>query len=278
MLIMIYRITLLITLILPFCVTAQNKTSYQAGTDSYSVFNLYNSEVFGAYPFQLTASGELQLMNGQQLLLMGTVKHQRLNGSWVSFYPLAQKLDEGNLVKGVPDGTWKTWFPNGQLKSLRHYSADLFFKVKEDIELNHPKISRFVLTERYKKEGEKILQVLSAGYSFRVPKKSPPSDLEMLVNQNGQLSFGYHPPFVNMLHHGLYVNYFENGNVQDSGYYKEGLRNGLWFHYLTDGTFWKGLYKNGNRINDWKYYSPEGKLLLFIHYNYRGEEEYRKKF
>lgn len=272
-----YRHLTLLTFLLPLCVAAQNKTELTATVEPVPAFTVFTNDVFGAYPFQLPASGDLQLLREQSLLLQANVKNHRLHGAWISFYPQAQKMDEGMLVKGVPDGAWKTWYPNGQLKSVRSYDADLFFKIQADIDLNHPKISRFIISDRYKKEGKKVLQVLSAYYSFRIHQKIIPADLALLVAQNQQEPADYHPPFKNALHHGLYMNYYENGAVQDSGYYNQGLRNGLWEHHLADGTFWRGLYKNGTRINDWKYYSSNGKLLLFIHYNQTGEELYMKK-
>lgn len=264
--------------LLPLCVAAQYKTALSASAEPAPVFTVFTNEVFGAYPFQLPASGDLQVIQEQRFLFMANVKNHRLHGAWLSFYPQAQKLDEGIMVKGVPDGVWKTWYPNGQLKSVRNYNADLFFKVQSDIDLNHPKISRFVLSDRYKKEGKKVLQVLSANYSFRIHQKSIPADLALLVSQNQQQPFDYHPPFKNALHHGLYMNYFESGALQDSGYYNQGLRSGLWEHHLENGTYWRGLYKNGIRINDWKYYSSEGKLLLFIVYDEKGSELRRKQF
>lgn len=263
--------------LLPFGLAAQNKTELTTTVEPAAAFTVFTNEVFGAYPFQLPASGDLQLVREQSMLLQANVKNHRLHGAWASYYPQSQKMDEGMLVKGVPDGAWKTWYPNGQLKSVRSYNADLFFKIQADIDLNHPKISRFILSERYKKEGKKVLQVLSANYSFRIHQKTIPADLALLVAQNQQQPAHYHPPFKNALHHGLYMNYYENGAVQDSGYYNQGLRNGLWEHHLADGTFWRGLYKNGTRINDWKYYTAEGKVQLFILYDEKGNELRRKQ-
>jgi antitoxin component YwqK of YwqJK toxin-antitoxin module len=73
------------------------------------------------------------------------------------------------------------------------------------------------------------------------------------------------------------MNYFENGVVKDSGYYKEGLREGLWVHRseASQGV-WTGMYRHGIRQYEWKYYNPSGKLLLIVFFNKKGEEEWRK--
>lgn len=278
MLQLFYRYLLFYIFLLPLCAIAQKKTELKAPAELSPVFTIFNNEVFGVYPFQLPHSGNLKLLNEQKVLFQANVKNYRLHGEWTSFYPHSQKLDEGILIKGVPNGEWKTWYNNGQIKSVRNYSADLFLKVKSDIDLNHPKISRFVLTDRYKKEGEKVLHVLSANYSFHITQPTIPVDVALLVTQNQQQPFNYHPPFKNVLHHGLYMNYFENGAIQDSGYYKEGLRSGLWEHHLANGTYWRGLYKNGIHVKDWKCFTREGKLLMFILYNEKGKEVYRKQF
>ncbi len=74
------------------------------------------------------------------------------------------------------------------------------------------------------------------------------------------------------------MNYYSNGHVKDSGYYKEGLREGLWIHYTAPGgSYWKGFYHNGSQQKEWKLYNEKGKLLLIVFYNQNGEEIWRKE-
>lgn len=226
--------------------------------------------------FELPANGELNQTKGN-IILKAAVKGHSLHGDWKTYYNENQLMDMGTLVKGVPDGLWQTWYSNGQLKSVRNYSSDLLTRVQQDVTLNHPRISKFAITRRYKKEGGDVLYVLRSSYSYNKGHFEWPEQPFELVVHNALNPSNYSPPFKYALHHGLFLNYFENGVVKDSGYYKEGMRDGLWIHRTeaTAGT-WKGLYQNGVRQKEWKYYSHAGKLLLIVFFNHKGEEAWRK--
>lgn len=255
------------------------KVNTVAATPPHLQATVFTGTTLAEHSFLLPASGDVQVVTNNKLVLKGETKNHRLHGNWSSFYPMAQPLDEGTLVKGVPDGEWKTWYAGGQLRSLRTYDADMYLKVKQDMELNHPKISRFYITERYKKEGSKIVYLLNAGYSFGLSTLRLPSTVEELVSANGAQTGVYHPPFQHMLHHGLYMNWFENGVVKDSGYYKEGLKEGVWLHRVNAHEgYWRGSYHNGLHVKEWKYYNTTGKLLFIIFYDEQGKELRRKDY
>lgn len=239
-----------------------------------SVFTFSHS-LFKVYPFQLNDDGNLQstLPNGASFT--AHVKKGKLHGSWQSRHKNGQLLDAGTLVKGVPDGEWKVWNADGRLIAVRTFNADLFQRVKREVELNHPKQYSFAVTARYKKEGRDAVKFLQAGSSFVQQRLLRTNDPAQLVHDNSSDLAHYHPVFNDCLHHGLYTNYFENGVVKDSGYYKEGLRDGVWIHRTADGL-WKGAYKNGIRYNEWKLYDVTGKLRLILFYNTSGKENGRK--
>lgn len=240
-----------------------------------SVFTFSHS-LFKTYPFQLSKDGQLQASAANGASFTAQVKKGKLHGSWQSRHANGQLLDEGTLVKGVPDGEWKVWNAAGRLIAVRTFNADLFQRVKREVELNHPKQYSFAVTARYKKEGRDAVKFLQAGSSFVQQRALRTKDPVKLVQDNSIDLAHYHPVFNDCLHHGLYINYFENGVVKDSGYYKEGLRDGVWIHQTTEGL-WKGAYKNGIRYNEWKLYDATGKLSLIVFYNTNGKETGRKK-
>ncbi len=240
-----------------------------------SVFTFSHS-LFKSYPFSLTKEGSQQFVNNNGSSYNGESKKGKLHGSWQSSYANGQLLDQGALVKGVPNGEWKVWNAAGQLIAVRTYNADLFHRVKREVELNHPKNYSFAITARYKKEGRDVVKFLQAGSSFIQQRALRTSDIAELVQTNSTDMLHYHPVFNDCLHHGLYMNYFDNGIVKDSGHYKNGLRDGVWVHRTTEGN-WKGAYKNGIRYNEWKLYNAAGKLSLIIFYNKQGKETGRKK-
>jgi antitoxin component YwqK of YwqJK toxin-antitoxin module len=209
-------------------------------------------------------------------LFEGAVKKHHLEGSWKSWHANGQLLDSGRLENGVPHGTWYVWNAAGQLLAVRNYDAHLYEKIKNELRLNHPRFSNFMLTERYKKEGSAVLQLLKTASSFPEAVRFTESLLEEAVEQNRKAMHQYHPVFLECLHHGLYLTYFPNGTLQDSGYYKNGLKEGVWVHRTNDGSVLKGAYKTGLRQLEWKEYDSKGKLTAIIFYNQKGEASRKK--
>lgn len=145
--------------------------------------------------------------------------------------------------------------------------------------IKHPKQSGYPLTELYRKDRAEALRFLSAAYSFK-PAKRRSGNLSLLefVEINQDPGQGYQPPFETCLHHGLLMNFFESGEVKDSGYYNNGLPEGIWLHRATaGGSYWTGAYKNARRWQEWKKFSGSGKLLVIVFYNRRGEREWMKE-
>lgn len=240
-----------------------------------SVFSFGHS-LFKNYPFNLAAEGQLSDKTESGSFYTASVKKGKLHGLWQSNYANGQLLDKGQLVKGIPNGEWKVWNAAGELVAIRNYDADLFWRVKREVELNHPKQYSYALTARYKKQGRDAVKYMQAGYSFIQQRPLRTKDISQLVELNSSDPEHYHPVFNDCLHHGLYMNFNDNGTTLDSGYYKAGLREGVWVHRTNDGL-WKGAYKNGTRYNEWKLYDTNGKLHLIIFYNRNGKEEGRKK-
>jgi antitoxin component YwqK of YwqJK toxin-antitoxin module len=260
--------------------SSQEHIRLQGREGSQNTFVIVKDIHTQVYPYHLPQNGPMLAADtAGNILFSAFVKNHLLHGSWKSYYNLHQLIDSGQLIKGLPDGLWQTWYANGQLKSVRNYDADLYFRIKGDVDLNHPKVSRFVITERFKKEGRSVLNVFSAAYSYNRNLQEVPSSLITLTELNQENPALYHPPFVNALHHGLYMNFFENGILKDSGYYKDGLKEGLWLHRSdAQNGKWIGLYKHGLKQKEWKYYQQSGKLTTIVFFNSKGREEWRKSF
>ena len=59
-----------------------------------------------------------------------------------------------------------------------------------------------------------------------------------------------------------FKSYYPDGNPEDSCYYRNNYRHGIWFEWLESGTIRSvGEYKNGWKKGTWKYYNAKGKLL-----------------
>jgi hypothetical protein len=163
------------------------------------------------------------------------MKNHRMNGSWKSWYQNKSLCDSGDFIKGIPDGEWKHWDAKGQLLAIRHYSAAKFLTIKKEIDLNHPRCAIHSLAALYRQNSEIARQYLEAGYSFGLTAGNDRIPLTKIVenNINGN---NYEPVFAVCLHHGLYMNFYADGSLKDSGYYKNGLRDGVWIQRSPDGS------------------------------------------
>jgi hypothetical protein len=214
----------------------------------------------------------------ENTIYQGNTKGHQLTDRWQSWYPTGQLLDSGTLIKGVPHGIWKTWDVNGNLLSMRTYDADKFRRIKNEMLRYNPRMATYPLLRIYQRDRHRALYYLQAGYSYSFTgHRGYELSLQHAVEENIRPGNIYHPVFDDCLHHGLYINYFPAGIAKDSGYYRNGLKEGLWVHRNADRSLSTGAYKNGNRIGDWKVYSPEGRIRRIILYNKNGEEEWSRE-
>ena len=62
--------------------------------------------------------------------------------------------------------------------------------------------------------------------------------------------------------HGVYIEYFKDGNKSIEGTYKRGLKDGNWVYYLTDGSQEKiEVYEYGDHIKTLKEENGEIKII-----------------
>lgn len=87
------------------------------------------------------------------------------------------------------------------------------------------------------------------------------------VIDNNAVQEHYHPPFENGLLHGLFINWFTDGAIKDSGHYHNGLPEGIWIKWTEDKQFyWKGFYRHGLKNKEWKLYLSNGFLIRILFY------------
>lgn len=219
--------------------------------------------------YALSAKGDTQFVSQLQ-------KH-RLHGSWKSWYTSVLHLDSGRLERSVPDGEWRTWYPDGHLRSIRTYHATKLARVKNEIRKRNARDNFFVITDIAKENLPAAKKLLTANYSFNslVPPDTHAPEIMNLQNRVlyniAVTNNSYLPPFTECLHHGLYMNYYPNGKVKDSGYYKNGVREGIWEEWQEQGAIRAtGLYKRGVKKGDWRYFDSNRKLLYVQWFNSRG--------
>lgn len=61
------------------------------------------------------------------------------------------------------------------------------------------------------------------------------------------------------IRHGLFVGYYENGNIQTEGSYDHGTEEGVWRDYHENGRLAaQGTYEGGKEVGEWKYWAADG--------------------
>lgn len=185
----------------------------------------------------------------------GMVKNKKLHGPWSSWYMSETPHDKGNLKWGIPDGTWRVWYANGQPRYIRNFSAAKWQRVKQEFRNPHPRTILYPITRLYLSQGNQVYDLMKSATLFANSPANEP----------------YFPVFTEGLLHGTYINYFEDGSLRDSGEYVNGLRNGLWLESTPDETgFWQGPYHNGFREGTWKLLTRSGQVTRMVHYK-KGE-------
>jgi len=164
--------------------------------------------------------------NGMQAIVVHTRK-TALHGTWQTWYQNGQLRDAGNFVHNMPNGEWKSWYANGKLRSLRQYDAHKMQMVELAVRQRNPKLAFQLISQEAIRHPEKLRNFLNPWGS---------------VTGIGKNETAYKYPFDQCFHHGFFANYFENGVMQQSGFYKDGLKDGLWMQWNDDGIMVSSAY------------------------------------
>lgn len=179
------------------------------------------------------------------------------NGHNIFYYPSGQISSEGKMVNGRPDGLWKSYHVNGNLKAIgiRKYalldSVWCFYN-------NDGKIAEKINYIDGKKNGYY--------YTFKYFKNKNDSLVGYLASRE---------LYLNNRKHGVSEYFYKNGNIYQSVSYLEGKKNGLTRQYNPYGLlvliidYREGREVDRNIINQyrdslkhgvWQEFYPNGKL------------------
>lgn len=190
----------------------------------------------------------------------GYIRKFKLHGNWQRWYINNNILEEGRLIKGIPEGEWKVWYPDGNIRYIRTYSYKKNAIIRQEWKRPHPRMNLYPITLEYLKDKNKVNSQLQSVANFELD--SDAAEFPALFNE--------------CLPHGLYMNFREDGTVSDSGYYKNGLKDGVWLEATDSNKFWKGYYHNGNKEGEWKLYSEEKVMEDMVIFK-NGKVTWRKK-
>jgi uncharacterized protein len=190
-------------------------------------------------------------------------------GSWKTFYPDLTVKWEGNYTDGKRDGYFKTYDEKGQLVTVEKYINDV-------LQHNPPELAKLDIKSTYYSNGV----VKSTGpYKDNVPfgehrmydTSGNPQRADIYdsgrVVASGPIDSGDEQE-------GSWKEYYENGQLKDSGTYQKGLKVGEWKYFFMDGKkFEAGKYdKNGKQTGVWHWYYDDGKLRRESDFS-KGQED-----
>jgi hypothetical protein len=149
------------------------------------------------------------------------------------------------------------------LHSLRQYDAQKMQMIEIAIRQRNPKLAFHPISQEAIKHPEKLQRLLSPGAA---------------LTGAGKNASTYEFPFAACFHHGFFANYFENGTMQQSGYYKDGQKDGLWMQWNYNGNMVaSGYYLHGVLHGAKKDFDAAGHLQKMTEYK-QGKKVHTKMY
>lgn len=263
-----YTITPMISLLVEEVASAGNHNLYNSNTRSNNPVLLpLSSQSYKSIPTEVVQqvarwhkegnerAGKIigWYANGLQAIVLHTRK-SALHGNWQTWHQNGQQRDAGTFVHGMPNGEWKSWYATGKLRSIRQYDAHKLQMVEVAVRQRNPKLAFHTISQEAIKHPEKLKSLLSPGFTL----------IGSSIN-----STSYYLPFETCFHDGFFANYFENGIMQQSGFYKDGLKDGLWMQWNADGKMISsGYYFHGTLHGAVKTFNNAGTIQKMTEYKH----------
>jgi uncharacterized protein len=167
--------------------------------------------------------------------------------------------------KGLKQGEWKDFYPNGRIKTEKTYVDDLLHGYYKE----------------YDNRGILVLTMLYENGAIVKSKVEDEADIEIVnkYDQDGKLI--YSGPYRNKIPVGIHREYGKDGKVSNAFTYNDngllisegiideaGNHNGKWKDYFPDGkVLAEGQVTDNRRSGQWKFYNLQGKVEQTGSYN-----------
>jgi uncharacterized protein len=167
--------------------------------------------------------------------------------------------------KGLKQGGWKDFYPNGNIKSEKSYKDDLLNGYYKE----------------YDNRGKLVLTMLYDNGSIVKNKVEDEPDIEIVNKHDPDGKLIYSGPYRNKVPVGIHRDYGKDGKVTNAYVYNDngllisegivdeaGNRNGKWKDLYPDGKVQaEGQFSDNRRTGVWKFYSVAGKVEQTGSYN-----------
>lgn len=162
----------------------------------------------------------------------------------IEFYETVKSEHTNNLLTNKI-GTWKVFYPNGQLKKSTDYKGEGSHKQGD--------YRSYYNNGNLKEEGTYHESYLKGDYKY--------------YYENGNLKVHIHNVSLN-LRDGLVETYYKDGTLESKIYYKNNIQDGKAYKYFENGNIRvEGVYELGNdETGKWKYFYKTGGLAKEVLY------------
>lgn len=194
----------------------------------------------------------------------GISKEYDRNGTIITIYEynndflVSRERINRSDQKGLKQGVWKEYYPDGIVKSEKNYKDDQLHGYYKEYD-NQGKLTVTMLYESGSVVKSKV-------------EDEPDIEIENKYDQNGKVI--YSGPYRNKVPVGIHREYTSEGKVKNAYMYNDngvllsegiideaGNRNGKWKDYYQGGTIQaEGQYYENRRTGKWKFYNSQGKL------------------
>lgn len=167
--------------------------------------------------------------------------------------------------KGLKQGDWKEFYPNGSIKSEKTFKDDLMHGYYKE----------------YDNRGKLVLTMLYDNGAIVKSRVEDAPDIEIVNKHDEGGNLIYSGPYRNKIPVGVHREFGKDGKVTNSFIYNDnglllsegivdeaGNRNGKWKDlYSTGKVQAEGQYTDNRRTGQWKFYNPDGRIEQTGSYN-----------
>lgn len=167
--------------------------------------------------------------------------------------------------KGLKQGNWLDFYPDGKKKTERFYKDDLLHGYYKE----------------YDSKGNLVLTMLYDNGAIVKSKVEDSQDIEFVNKYDENNKVIYNGPYRNKIPVGVHREYGKDGKVTNAFVYNDngllisegivdeaGNSNGKWKDFYPDGKIRaEGNYIDNRRTGLWKFYDPSGKVEQTGYYN-----------
>jgi antitoxin component YwqK of YwqJK toxin-antitoxin module len=158
-----------------------------------------------------------------------------------TYYKNSQLKNEYSTFNNKLNGTWRTWYPDGNLESLEYY----FYGVPAGYSITWYRNNKIESIGYYDTNiGDTI-------YGITDSLKTKYLDCDTTIYLDNEPPYDMTDSIIctdNALKNGRWVEYYENGALKCEKYFQRGIKVDTWKYYNNEGILIKEVIYNNNKM------------------------------